>query len=233
MAFTFGFYNSLDHDRKYNAEQISAIFDTLIKDGVFSHVDGIFGTTPGTGLQVIVKPGLAWFDHTWNQNDSSLPLSLQPADVTLTRYDAVVIEVNTANRTNGIKIVTGTAAVSPSKPGMTNTDTLHQHPLAYVKVMGGATAVSATDIEVVVGTAACPFATGILSTASIEVLFQGWEEDFETWFANIKLQLSDDVVANLQRQIDELADGAHKALYGPTVPAEALGLDGDTYVKTR
>lgn len=233
MAFTYGFYNSLDHDRKYNAEQISAIFDTLVKDGVFSHVSGIFGTTPGSGLQVIVKPGLAWFDHTWNQNDSSMPLALQPADVTLTRYDAVVLEVNRANRTNRIAVITGTPAVNPAKPAMANTDTLHQHPLAYVKVPGGATAISATNIEITVGTAACPFATGILSTASIEVLFQGWEEEFDEWFANIKLQLSDDVVANLQRQIDELKDGAHKALYGATVPAASLGLDGDTYVKTR
>lgn len=233
MAFTYGFYNSLNHDRKYSAEQISTIFDTLVKDGVFSHVSGIFGTTPGSGLQVIVKPGLAWFDHTWNQNDSSMPLALQPADVTLTRYDAVVLEVNLANRTNRIAVITGTPAVNPTKPAMSNTDTLHQHPLAYVKVPGGATAISAMNIEITVGTAACPFATGILSTASIEVLFQGWEEDFETWFTNIKLQLSDDVVANLQRQIDELKDGAHKALHGATVPAASLGLDGDTYVKTR
>ena len=93
MAFTYGFYNALDHDRKYNAEQISRIFDTLLNDGVFSHVEGIYGTAAGEGLQVIVKPGLAWFNHTWNQNDSSMPLSLAPADVTLTRYDAVVLEV--------------------------------------------------------------------------------------------------------------------------------------------
>ena len=126
MAFTYGFYNALDHDRKYNAEQISRIFDTLLNDGVFSHVEGIYGTVAGEGLQVIVKPGLAWFDHTWNQNDSSMPLSLAPADVTLTRYDAVVLEVNSADRTNSIKIVTGTAAVSPSKPTLANTETLHQ-----------------------------------------------------------------------------------------------------------
>ena len=42
MAFTYGFYNALDHDRKYNAEQISRIFDTLLNDGVFSNVEGIY-----------------------------------------------------------------------------------------------------------------------------------------------------------------------------------------------
>ena len=196
--------NALDHDRKYNAEQISRIFDTLLNDGVFSHVEGIYGTVAGEGLQVIVKPGLAWFDHTWNQNDSSMPLSLAPADVTLTRYDAVVLEVNSADRTNSIKIITGTAAVSPSKPALANTATLHQHALAYVKVAGGATSIKAVDIEITVGTSTCPFVTGILSTASIEVLFQGWQEDFDIWFDNLQAQMEGDVAVNLQKQIDSL-----------------------------
>mgnify|MGYP000583253760 CR=1 FL=1 len=233
MAFTYGFYNSLNHDRKYYAEQFSTLFSTLLKDGVFSHVDGIYGTTPGEGLQVIVKPGLAWFNQTWNRNDSSMPLSLAPADVTLTRYDAVVLEVNSANRTNSIKIITGTPAVSPTKPALTNTDTLHQHPLSYVKVAGGATSIKASDIEITVGSSACPFVTGILSTASIEVLFQAWQEDFDIWFDNLQAQMEGDVAANLQRQIDELKEGAHKIHIGATAPASSLGEDGDTYVKTR
>lgn len=233
MAFTYGFYNSLNHDRKYYAEQFSTLFSTLLKDGVFSHVDGIYGTTPGEGLQVIVKPGLAWFNQTWNRNDSSMPLSLAPADVTLTRYDAVVLEVNSADRTNSIKIITGTPAVSPAKPALTNTDTLHQHPLAYVMVAGGATSISAMAIEVTVGTAACPFVTGILATASIEVLFQGWQEEFETWFDDLQTQMEGDVATNLQNQINELKESAFKTYTGTTIPSSSLGEDGDTYVKTR
>lgn len=230
--FTFGFYNSLDHDRKYNAQQFSTLIDCLITDGVFANVDGIFGTTPGSGLQVIVKPGLAWFDHTWNNNDASMPIALSAADVTLTRYDAVVLEVNESDRTNSIKVITGTPAVSPVKPSLTDTDTLHQHVFAYVKIPGGATSIVESNIEIMVGQSVCPFATAILQTTDIDVMFANWEDQFNTWFANLKLQLTDDVVANLQRQIDELTDGAHKALYGSTAPASTLGSNGDTYVKT-
>lgn len=43
MAFTFGFYNSLNGDRKYNAEQVSSIFDGLISDGVYDTMRFIYG----------------------------------------------------------------------------------------------------------------------------------------------------------------------------------------------
>lgn len=233
MAFTYGFYDALNHDRRYSAEQFSRLFDMLLTNGIFSHVAGIYGTVAGEGLQVIVKPGLAWFDHTWNRNDSSMPLTLSPADVTLTRYDAIVLEVNSANRTNTIKVLTGTPAVSPSKPALTNTESIHQHPLAYITVPGGATFIQATNIEITVGTAVCPFVTGILSTASIDVLYQGWEEQFTAWFDDLQEQLSGDVAANLQNQINELKESAFKTYTGTTAPASELGEDGDTYVKTR
>ena len=38
MALTYGFYNSLNGDRKYNAMDISRLFDGLIKDGVFMSI---------------------------------------------------------------------------------------------------------------------------------------------------------------------------------------------------
>ena len=34
MAVTSGFFNSVNHDRLYDAEQLSSIFDGIIIDGV-------------------------------------------------------------------------------------------------------------------------------------------------------------------------------------------------------
>ena len=35
MSLTGGFFNSKDHDRRYNAESISRLFDGIIEDGVY------------------------------------------------------------------------------------------------------------------------------------------------------------------------------------------------------
>ena len=205
MAFTCGFFNSQNGDRKYNAEQMASIFDGLIKDGVYDTVGDIFAVTPGTGMQVLVGSGRAWFDHTWNNNDAPYPLAITAADVSLPRYDAVVLETNHSDtvRTNRLRVLTGTPASNPVKPTMASTTNVKQHPLAYIKVTAGATAITQSMIQVVVGTSECPFVTGIIDTAQIDALFQQWNGEFNEWFDNLKAQLSDNVVANLQGQIDQ------------------------------
>lgn len=205
MAFTCGFFNSQNGDRKYNAEQMASIFDGLIKDGVYDTVGDIFAVTPGTGMQVLVGSGRAWFDHTWNNNDAQYPLAITAADVSLPRYDAVVLETNHSDtvRTNRLRVLTGTPASNPVKPTMTSTANVKQHPLAYIKVTAGAKSITQSMIQVVVGTSECPFVTGIIDTAQIDALFQQWNGEFNEWFDNLKAQLSDNVVANLQGQIDQ------------------------------
>lgn len=209
MAFTCGFFNSENGDRKYNAEQMSAIFDGIIADGVFTTIGDHMAVSAGTGMQVLVGTGKAWFDHTWNVNDAAYPLTIAASDVTLSRIDAIVLETNHSDsvRLNKLRVVQGTVASSPVKPTLTNSEKVHQHPLAWVTVAPGVTKIAASAIENAVGTSACPFVTGIIATTAIDDLFNQWNGEFDEWFDNLKAQLSDNVVANLQRQIDECKKG--------------------------
>lgn len=204
MAFTCGFFNSENGDRKYNAEQMSAIFDGIIADGVFTTIGDHMAVSAGTGMQVLVGTGKAWFDHTWNVNDAAYPLTIAASDVTLSRIDAIVLETNHSDsvRLNKLRVVQGTVASSPVKPTLTNSEKVHQHPLAWVTVKPGVTQIAASAIENAVGTSVCPFVTGIIATTAIDDLFNQWNGEFDEWFDNLKAQLSDNVVANLQRQID-------------------------------
>lgn len=204
MAFTCGFFNSENGDRKYNAEQMSAIFDGIIADGVFTTIGDHMAVSAGTGMQVLVGTGKAWFDHTWNVNDAAYPLAIAASDVTLSRIDAIVLETNHSDsvRLNKLRVVQGTVASSPAKPTLTNSEKVHQHPLAWVTVKPGVTQIAASAIENAVGTSVCPFVTGIIATTAIDDLFNQWNGEFDEWFDNLKAQLSDNVVANLQRQID-------------------------------
>ena len=110
MAVTYGFYNSLNGDRKYDAKQFSSVFDGLLEDGVFSTVGTAFSVTADLGNMVIVGPGKAWFYHTWTLNDDDLVLELSEAEAVLDRIDAIVIDVDARDsvRENSKKEIEGT-----------------------------------------------------------------------------------------------------------------------------
>ena len=225
MALRYGFFNSINGDRKYDALDMGSIFDGIIEDGVFATIGKIFAVTPGEGLQVIVDTGKAWFNHTWTSNDAPVPLDLPDADITLSRYDAIVLEINNEQsvRANSLKVISGAASSSPEKPILTNTDLIHQYPLAYVSISGGATSILPANIEIMVGKGECPFVTGPLETVPIDELFSKWESEFDYWFENVKTNLEGDVAANLQRQIDALKTADNINITENA--SEALGLD--------
>lgn len=230
MAVTYGFYNSLNKDRMYNAEQMSSIFNGIITDGVFSTIGDALMTVAGTGMQVIVKPGRAWFNSTWTLNDAQLPLDVPAADVSLTRIDAVILEVNSAvaTRANSIKVLKGTPSANPAKPALSATETLHQYALAYITVGVGVTSITAANIEINVGKTTCPFITSVLQQTDITDLFNQWEAEFTTWFENVQAQLSGNVAANLQRQIDLLKVATGSKITDNT--AATIGVAQDTTV---
>lgn len=213
MAVTYGFYNSLNKDRVYNAEQMSSIFNGIIRDGVFPSIGNSLMTIAGSGLGVIVKPGRAWFNGTWTDNDAELPLTVSAADIALTRIDAVILEVNSASsaRENSIKILKGTVSANPSNPTLTNTATLKQYALAYITIKPNATTITASDITINVGKTGCPYVTSVLQQTDITDLFNQWEDEFETWFADVQSQLSGDVAANLLNKINQKVDISDKA----------------------
>lgn len=166
MAFTFGFYNALNHDRLYDAKTISRIFDGLITDGVYSEVgDRFIVKAASTNNAVIISSGRAWFDHTWNYNDADLQITGDSSDLLLNRWDAVVIDIDLSisNRSNQLLWVTGKAATNPVKPTMINTDDHKQHPLAYIYRKINNDEISASDIYNTVGSDECPYVESILT----------------------------------------------------------------------
>lgn len=183
MAFTCGFFDSLSGDRKYNAKQISEIFDGVIRDGVYMSVGTRFLVEAGTGMQITVDSGRAWFNHTWTLNDAKFPLTIEEADLILDRIDAVVLEIDSSleTRNNQLKIIKGTPASSPQKPVLVNSEFVHQYALAYITVKKNATAITTSNIQINVGQSDCPFVTSVLEAADISTLYAQWESQFRDW----------------------------------------------------
>lgn len=196
MSVSSGFFNSLNGDRKYNAAQISAIFDGLIIDGVFASIGTAFAVKAAGGLTVNVGVGKAWFDHTWTVNDSILPMTAPEAEVLLDRIDAVVLEVNGMEsvRENTIKFVKGNPSSAPTRPTLTNEGNVHQYPLCYIYRKYGTAVINQADITPMVGTESTPFVTGILQTISLDELLGKWQDELDR-FTDARSKEVDDWIA--------------------------------------
>ena len=212
MTISSGFFNSHNHDRLYDAEQLSSIFDGVIIDGVYENYGDAFMITanPEANSSVLVGTGRAWFDHTWTLNDSTYALQLDPPNEMLGRIDAIVIDVDHRDdvRKNSIIYVKGSESTSNIPPSLVNEELHHQYPIAYItRPAGPDSPISQSQIDYQVGTTGdCPIVTGILESQNLENIWQQLNAEFDEWWDGIKATLDENTVTHLQNQINELKE---------------------------
>lgn len=192
MSITYGFFDSKNHDRVYDALEFGRIFDGIITDGIFKDVGGAFEVTAnGQNMVVSVASGRAWFNNTWILNDSVYPIRINTAQASMTRIDAIVLEIDHQRRKNSISVYEGTATASnPQKPTWTNTENLQAYAIAYVTIGLGATYLTQNDIEDNRETESCPYVSGEVAlepAPAIDVTVQ-YEDAFNSQFNIFKQQ---------------------------------------------
>ena len=187
----YGFYTSVNHDRVYSNSDFNTIFSAVINDGVFAHIGEKFAVTPSSGMTVRVGTGRAWFNDTWTTLDSAGYLTLTASRPNLGRIDAIVLTVDLTQRMNSIGVIEGTPSASPAKPSVDSSDPTHifNHPLAYITVPAGATAITSANIEIAVPSTT-PYVTGPMQVADMSYLFAQWQAQFEDWFGNLDDELT-------------------------------------------
>lgn len=166
MTVKYGFYDSLNGDRLYNANDINTFFEGVFSDGVFEFVGNALEVTndPGT-MNILVKDGRAYFNNLWLRNTTTLSLPLQPSSLIYDRIDVVILEFdsNITVRENSIKILTGTPSSTPVPPVLVHNSNLNQYALAHVYVSATVSEIFIENITNKIGTINTPYAQSILS----------------------------------------------------------------------
>ena len=185
MSLTYGFYNSMNQDRLYDAVQFSQIFDGVINDGVYMSVLNHLAVRPSeSGMSVYVGGGRAWFNHTWTYNDSDMLLSIEEAEIAAKRIDAIVLKIDTRDsaRANSIEVIKGVPSENPVKPTFDDGGGIFYHPLAYVSIDAGITEITVSMIENCIGVDhRTPFVTGIIETIDATELIAQWGAQWDEW----------------------------------------------------
>lgn len=188
VSVTYGFFNAIDGDRVYNADQMSEYFKGLISNGVFESVgDALYvRQEPTASMNVQVSTGRAIIDCKWLENDAVEVLPITEASVAYPRYTAVVVRLDVSARTMSIVTKDGIASANPTKPSISNTDLIKELCLAMIYVGAGATKITQANIQDTRGTNLCGWITGLIRQVDTSELYDQYQTAFEEYYTQMR-----------------------------------------------
>lgn len=209
MAFKCGFFNAVNGDRKYNAEEMNIPYKKIVSNGVFASdtESEDLQVISTIGLNLIVKSGFGIFADKWANLDSDLSLTVPTPHVSNTRIDSIIVRVDKSDavRAGTIEYVQGEPSVSPVPVALQDSTLIKEYRLAKITVAPNATFITQADIEDCRPTSECGFITNLLQNSDITATYRQWQAQFENWLANTKSEndeIQNETIEN-QEQFDE------------------------------
>lgn len=191
-------------DRNYSSKDLKNVFKSLFSDGISKEIENCFKVTVGTGLKVIVQPGMIMAGGTIGIEERTTTLTIPEADANNGRMDSIVFraDYNTGVRNGGLYVVKGTQLGSPYIPNPpTRTDTVYEVVLAHVFVPKGATSIPAYAVtDTRLENRLC----GIMQPrpgANTTGIFDQYQAALDRFLDTVKNALDGTLAGNLQNQI--------------------------------
>ncbi len=145
MAKKFGFFNSINGDRKYLASDISQAFDIGVTTGIKAEEDNL-KVVAYEGMQVQIQPGSAMIFGYFYINDEPEIIYIDTADAELNRIDRIVLRYDVYTREVNTAVIKGSPALSPTPPAILRTNEQYDLVLADLYVPAAATEIGENNI---------------------------------------------------------------------------------------
>lgn len=143
-----GFFNAVDGDRTYNADDFNDFFDGIISEnGVYKKSGDALEVVAGDGMSVNISTGRMRIQSHFFVVSSIENLTIEASDVVNPRCDAVMIRYNETDRTITPVVLTGTPASVPVVPSPVRVDGIYDMCLAYVYVPANSSSIIGSNIQ--------------------------------------------------------------------------------------
>lgn len=201
MAIKTGFYNSVENDRLYNAEDMSRYFAGLYTKGVLQNYKDKFAVKANGGMQVKVPTGKAFFsDGKYIENTADIILNVEASDVVLGRIDSVVLRSDKNENVRNAMVVLkkGTPSSNPQPPAIEVGEYVEELLICNIRVDKLTENLTQSNIEnTVANTDVCGYVTGLIDEVDTSDLYAQYQEaykqfyiesqqKFDEWFENVK-----------------------------------------------
>lgn len=247
-----GFFNSVNQDREYYAEDMNRPYKRLVSNGVFATPEGTPSTDlqviPGSGMVITVSAGQGIFADKWFENETGLVITVPDNPSVNPRIDSVLVQVDErqSGRVGNIVYRTGNPAANPVEPDINTVNGVTEYRVASIYVGPSVTSIGAENITDKRGSSDCPWITSLIYQVDTSTLFRQWESaynnyydeqttDFETYIAEQRQAWE----AFLQTLTDELTVTSNVIEFSSeyvtsgavsTIPINIASFDPDTDV---
>jgi hypothetical protein len=224
----YGFFNSVNGDRKYDADDISNWLQHLVSDGVFADPSNQMQVVAGTGMTVNVKPGWGFVQCKWCHNDADTPLTLQAAGA-FPRIDRIVIRLDRRSAARSITLAVKTGeygdSVNAQPPALTRNADVYELSLARITVYTGTTAITQDLItDERPDGSLCGFVAGLIDQIDAASLFAQYDAQFYAWFNTVKDLVKATTIV-VQYTEEKEVESATQTLFAVDCPYFAPALD--------
>ena len=221
------FFNAINRDRVYKAEDYANYFASFIGNGIFPNPSTNLQIISNNNMTITVKAGKAWINGYFYCNTDDLIVNIDVADGGLNRIDRLVLRLDFLNRSIKVKVKKGTFASSPVAPNLQRDADAYEMALGDIAISKGIISITQANVtDLRLNSNLCGVVHGTVDQVDTTTLFNqylSWYQqatgkaevdlynlktqfavDFQAWFDSIKGQLSGDIAANLSNKINEI-----------------------------
>lgn len=197
------FWNSVNGDRKYDADSFEIWAKKFFTTGVFN---GDLQVTADGGMNVRIGTGYACVEGKVKFFDTSTTQTIMSPSGVYPRIDTIVVERDDINRWIVTKYVPGAlSGYSPVATPPVRENGIYQLVLAEIYVAANATQITQANItDKRSDRSVCGWVVGTVTEVDVAQMTAQAQDDFNTWYDHMKDQLTEDAAGHLQTEIDTL-----------------------------
>lgn len=184
-----GFFNAINKDRVYSADDMNRPYRRLISNGIFANPKGtasndmqVFSTN--NGMDIIVSKGDAIIGDKWFENPSDLIITISQNSEVLPRIDSIIAQVDKtqAGRTGSIVYRQGYASNNPVHPEINTTEDIVEIRIADIRISPSCVKVTQDLITDCRGSNECPWITSLIYQVDTSTLYSQWQAAYKKYY---------------------------------------------------
>lgn len=189
ISINGGFFDSVNKDRLYSADQMNKPYNRVITEGIFATPAGTPSTdfqvvSGNNGMNIVVKKGDGLLGNKWIENPSDQAITVSTNTSIVPRRDSIIIQVDKTQGGRVCNIVyrEGTANANPMPPDLSTNSNIVELRVANIYVAPSANYIGQDAITDLRGSTECPWITSLIKQVDTSTLYDQWQTAYQNYY---------------------------------------------------